>query len=152
MTIKVHLQILPHGNKEAIPCYQTKGSAGIDLPAALDAPVVLNPGTWQLIPTGLSIAIPQGYEGQIRSRSGLSFKHGIIVLNAPGTIDSDYRGEVKVVLMNMGSTPFTVEPNMRIAQLVFATYATATWDLKDDVSADTSTDRGQGGFGSTGTL
>lgn len=149
MNIKVALQVLDHGDKTMLPKYQTSGSAGIDLPAALDVPLVLQPGTWQLVPTGLACAIPQGYEGQIRSRSGLSFKHGVIVLNAPGTIDSDYRGEVKVILLNTGRTPFVIEPGMRIAQLVFSAYATATWDVVDDVST-AATARGTGGFGSTG--
>lgn len=149
MDIKVVLQVLDHGDRTALPKYQTSGSAGLDLPAALNAPLVLQPGTWQLVPTGIACAIPPGYEGQIRSRSGLSFKHGVIVLNAPGTIDSDYRGELKVILLNAGKTPFVIEPGMRIAQLVFAAYATATWDVVDDVSA-AATDRGTAGFGSTG--
>ena len=146
--IKIPISVLPHGDADSLPTYGTTGSAGLDLPAALSSALTINPGEWLLIPTGLSCAIPKGYEGQIRSRSGLSYKHGVIVLNAPATIDSDYRGEIKVILMNMSKEPFTVDPKMRIAQMVFASYAQADWKLVETLEDQTS--RGTGGFGSTG--
>lgn len=147
--IKVPVHVLPLGNKENLPKYETAGSAGLDLSAAIDAPLVLEPGARLLVPTGISCAIPKGYEGQIRSRSGLSWKHGVIVLNAPGTIDSDYRGEIKVMLMNLGQETFEITPSMRIAQIVFAPYATASWQEVSSLEEST-TERGAGGFGSTG--
>ncbi|MBX3248710.1 MAG: dUTP diphosphatase [Myxococcales bacterium] len=130
-----------------LPRFATEGAAGMDLAACLDAPIELRPGRWAAIPTGLALAIPPGHEGQVRPRSGLAFKHGVTVLNAPGTLDADYRGEVKVLLINHGDEPFLVEPGMRIAQLVLAAYVVPT--LREASSLDAST-RGGGGFGSTG--
>lgn len=129
------------------PVYQSLEAAGMDLPAAVGEEVVIRPGHRQLIPTGWAFAIPPGYEGQVRPRSGLALRHGVTVLNTPGTIDADYRGEVKVVLVNFGEDPFTVRPGDRIAQLIIAPIAKAT--LRIAVSLD-PTDRGAGGYGSTG--
>lgn len=129
------------------PRYQTPGSAGMDLHAALEAPVTIAPRGRAKIPTGLAFAIPAGFEGQVRPRSGLAWKHGLTVLNAPGTIDSDFRGEVAVVLVNLGEEPVTIAPLDRIAQIVFARHETAV--LKP-VSALEETHRGAGGYGSTG--
>ena len=125
-----------------------KEAAGIDLYAAVDGEMVIQPGEWQLVPTGIAIALPQGYEAQIRPRSGLAFKHGITILNAPGTIDSDYRGEIKAMLMNFGKEPFTIERGMRIAQMVMATVIHAELTLREELPESI---RGEGGFGSTGT-
>ena len=130
-----------------LPHYQTSGAAGMDLRAALSAPLVLAPGARAKLPTGLAFAIPAKFEGQVRPRSGLAAKHGVTVLNSPGTIDSDYRGEVQVVLVNHGSEPFTVEPLDRIAQLVIARVVRA--ELAVVPSLD-ETARGDGGYGSTG--
>ncbi len=129
------------------PSYQTEGAAGMDLPAAIAEPVILAPGRRELIPTGWAFAIPAGFEGQVRPRSGLALKHGVTVLNAPGTIDSDYRGEVKVVLINLGSADFLVHPGDRIAQLVIAPVVRA--GLEVVASLDTTV-RADGGYGSTG--
>jgi dUTP pyrophosphatase len=131
-----------------VPGYQTPLSAGMDLSACLDGPVVLEPGDITLIPCGFAMAIPEGFEAQVRPRSGLAVKFGISMPNTPGTIDADYRGEVKVPLVNLGRSPFTVEPGMRIAQMVIARVARADVVEVDELDA---TDRGQGGFGSTGT-
>jgi dUTP pyrophosphatase len=130
-----------------LPRYQTEGSAGMDLHAALDAPVTIAPGARAMIATGLAFAIPSGWEGQVRPRSGLASRHGVTVLNAPGTIDSDYRGDVGVVLVNHGQEPFVVKPGERIAQIVFAPYARAS--LVEVTELD-DTARGAGGYGSTG--
>lgn len=130
-----------------LPRYQTEAAAGADLSAALEAPMVLGPGERALVPTGLAIALPPGTEGQVRPRSGLAAKHGVTVLNAPGTIDADYRGEVKVLLVNLGREPYVIEPGARIAQLVIARCARAAFDWSGDLAA---TSRGAGGFGSTG--
>lgn len=130
-----------------LPTYQTAFSAGMDLRAALDEPAVLAAGERLLIATGLAVAIPDGYEGQVRARSGLALRHGVTVLNSPGTIDSDYRGELKVLLINHGSEPFVVNPMDRIAQLVVAPVARARLVLQRELSW---TERGQGGYGSTG--
>lgn len=130
-----------------LPSYATPGSAGMDLHAALERPVVLAPGERRLIPTGLRIAIPEGYEAQVRPRSGLALRQGIGMVNAPGTIDSDYRGEVGVLLINHGSEPVTLEPLERVGQLVFAPVTRAEWQL---VEALDETERGEGGYGSTG--
>lgn len=131
-----------------IPAYQSAGAAAMDLHAALDRPVTLEPGSVHLIPCGFAIAIPDGFEGQVRPRSGLASRHGVTVLNAPGTIDSDYRGEVKVILINHGREPFTVTAGMRIAQLIVAPVSRVEWDTVDELPA---THRGAGGFGHTGT-
>lgn len=138
---------LPGGEGLPLPAYQTAGSAGMDLHAAVEADWSIAPGTRQFLPCGFALAIPPGYEGQVRSRSGLALKHGIAVLNSPGTIDSDYRGEVKVLLVNLGKKKVTLEPLDRIAQLVIAPVATAQLVLVTDLEA---TVRGRGGYGSTG--
>ncbi len=140
---------LPHSDGLALPAYETDGAAGMDLRAAVpeDRPLLLLPGRRALVPTGLVLEIPQGFEGQIRPRSGLAFKHGITCLNTPGTIDWDYRGEVKVLLANLGDDEFTIERGMRIAQLVIAPVARA---VLEERRAASETSRGSGGFGSTG--
>ena len=132
---------------QPLPAYATPLSAGVDLRAALDAPVELAPLGRALVPTGLYMQIPAGYEGQVRPRSGLAAKKGITVLNTPGTIDADYRGEIKVILVNLSDTPFTIEPGERIAQMVFARCEQAQFE---EVAALDETERGAGGFGSTG--
>lgn len=130
-----------------LPFYATKAAAGVDLKAVITAPVTLKPLERKIIGTGLKIALPEGYEAQVRPRSGLAAKHGISVLNAPGTIDADYRGEIGVILVNLSNDPFTVEPEERIAQLVLAKHEQIEWKLTAQL---TETDRGSGGFGSTG--
>lgn len=130
-----------------LPEYQTSGAAGADLHACLDEPVVIQPLERKLIPTGISMEIPEGYEVQIRARSGLSIKYGISIVNGIGTIDADYRGEFGVLLINFGQEPFTVEPDMRIAQIVVAKYDVAQWN---EVKTLDETSRGVGGFGSSG--
>ena len=149
MTVTIRFLRLPHGEGLATPAYETEGSAGMDVRAAVaeDAPVTLAPGGRALIPTGLKLAIPQGYEVQVRPRSGLALKHGVTCLNTPGTIDSDYRGEVGVILANLGLEPFTVRRGERVAQLVVAPVTQAV--LEEAGSLD-DTARGEGGFGSTG--
>ena len=139
---------LPHAADLPLPAYQSQGAAGFDLMAALDAEMILAPGEFSAIPTGLQMAIPEGWEGQVRPRSGLAFKAGITVLNSPGTIDCDYRGEVKVILINHGAAPFTITHGMRIAQMVIAPAMQAQIS---EASALDDTDRGASGFGSTGT-
>jgi dUTP pyrophosphatase len=149
--VRVQVQVtrLPHGADLPLPSYQSASASGLDLVAAVaaDAPVTIAPSRWAAIPTGLALALPSGTEGQVRPRSGLAAQHGVTVLNAPGTIDADYRGEVKVLLVNLGPDAFTVTRGMRIAQLVIASTARArlveTADLSD-------TQRGSSGFGSTG--
>jgi dUTP pyrophosphatase len=147
--VKVEVQQLPHGNGLALPAYQSAHAAGLDLLAAVpeDAPVMLAPGKHALIPTGLTIALPQGYEAQVRPRSGLAAKHGVTVLNSPGTVDADYRGEVCVLLINHGGQPFPIRRGERIAQMVIAQVARVELVPVASLSA---TDRGSGGFGSTG--
>ena len=130
-----------------LPEYSTALSAGMDLKAVLDAPVTLGPLERTMVPTGLFIALPQGYEAQVRPRSGLAAKFGITVLNTPGTIDADYRGEIKVILVNLSNTPFVINPGERIAQMVVARHEVVEWEQVDVLD---STQRGQGGFGSTG--
>ena len=146
----VAVTVLPHGEGLALPTHATPDSAGLDLRAAVPAgePVVLEPGAHALVPTGLQLALPDGTEGQVRPRSGLAFKHGVTVLNSPGTIDSGYRGEVGVLLVNHGRQPFVVERGERIAQLVVARYAPVRM-VRAEALAET--ERGAGGFGSTGT-
>jgi dUTP pyrophosphatase len=148
--ISLPVQRLDHAAGLDLPAHETDLSAGADLRAAVPEgePVVLAPGKRALVPTGLKIALPAGYEAQIRPRSGLAYKHGVTVLNSPGTIDADYRGEVKVLLINHGTEPFTIGRGTRIAQMVVARHATLTWQ-EQDALADTV--RGGGGFGSTGT-
>lgn len=130
-----------------LPAYQTVHSAAMDIAACLDQPVTLQPMERRVIPTGIAFVLPPGYEVQIRARSGLSLKHGITMANGIGTIDADYRGEVGVIAINLGTEPFTIEHGMRIAQMVVARYETADWQLVEELPA---TERGEGGFGSTG--
>jgi dUTP pyrophosphatase len=148
-TIRVEVRLLPHGDGLALPAYQTAHAAGLDLLAAVpeDTPLVLQPGRTALVPTGLTIALPEGFEAQVRPRSGLAAKHGVTVLNAPGTVDADYRGEVSVLLINHGDKAFTIRRGERIAQLIIAAVVRA--DLVP-VTSLSSTMRGSGGFGSTG--
>ena len=145
----VRVERLPHAESLALPAYETAGSAGMDLRAAVAEfePVVLAPGERKLIPTGLKIALEPGYEAQVRPRSGLALKHGVTCLNSPGTIDSDYRGEVGVILINHGQVAFEIQRGERIAQMVIAPYAQA---VMAEVEALDETARGAGGFGSTG--
>lgn len=145
--VKVALQRLPHGSDLPLPAYETAGAAGLDLRAAITETLVLAPGERALVPTGLAMQLPEGFEGQVRPRSGLAVRHGVTVLNAPGTVDSDYRGEIKVPLINHGHEPFSIARGDRIAQLVIApvTHAELT-----EVAALDPTGRGVGGFGSTG--
>jgi dUTP pyrophosphatase len=145
----LHLIRLPHGEGLDLPAYETKGAAGMDLRAAVEeaSPLTIGPGKRALVPTGLIFEIPDGYEGQIRPRSGLAFKHGITCLNTPGTIDSDYRGEVKVLLVNLGDEAFEISRGMRIAQMVVAP---ALQVRVVEIAEGTQTQRGAGGFGSTG--
>lgn len=140
---------LPHGEGLELPAYQTRGAAGMDLCAAVDddAPLTILPGKRDLVPTGFIFEVPEGYEAQIRPRSGLAFKHGVTCLNSPGTIDSDYRGEVKVLLINLGEEPFEITRGMRIAQMVVAPSIQVRIFETTEVS---ETKRGAGGFGSTG--
>ena len=138
---------LPHNLDLPLPSYETSGSAGMDLPAAIEETIVLQSLERTAIPTGLQIAIPDGFEGQVRPRSGLAFRHGLTVTNAPGTIDSDYRGELKVLLVNLGREPVTIERGMRIGQLVIAPVVQAA---VSEVATLDETERGTGGFGSTG--
>jgi dUTP pyrophosphatase len=146
---QLRLRRLPHGAGLPLPAYQSAHAAGLDLAAAVpaDAPVTLAPGARGLIPTGFAIALPEGFEAQVRPRSGLAAHHGVTVLNTPGTIDADYRGEIQVILINLGAEPFVVTRSLRIAQLIIAPVVRATL-----VEADTLDDtaRGGGGFGSTG--
>ena len=146
-SVKVKLVPMEHAVGLPLPKYETSLSAGMDLSAALEEALELGPGDRILVPTGLSIALPPGYEAQVRPRSGLAIKHGVTVLNAPGTIDADYRGEVKVALINLGQEPFTVERGMRIAQMVVEKHEHIEWEVVKDLE---STERGEGGFGSTG--
>ena len=145
--VKVAVQRLPHGADLPLPAYATAQSAGLDLMAAIDAEIVLSPGARQLIPTGLAIALPAGFEAQVRPRSGLALKHGVTVLNSPGTIDADYRGEVKVLLINHGAEPFTLKRGDRIAQMVVAPVTRIAWTVASQLD---ETARGAGGYGSTG--
>jgi dUTP pyrophosphatase len=149
MDLPIEIVRLPHGRDLPLPAYATGGAAGLDLRAASpeDAPVTLAPGARALIPTGLALAVPEGWEAQVRPRSGLAVKHGVTCLNTPGTIDSDYRGEVHALLINLGPEPFVVRRGERIAQLVIARHERAVWREVDRLG---ETDRGAGGFGSTG--
>ena len=140
---------LPHAADLPLPAYQTDGAAGLDLLAALppNTSLVIEPGARDIVPTGLCLALPIGWEAQVRPRSGLALNHGVTVLNAPGTVDSDYRGEIRVVLINHGREPFVIRRGTRIAQLVLARYERIAWAGIDSLDA---TARGEGGFGSTG--
>ncbi|MGC8763045.1 MAG: dUTP diphosphatase [Acidobacteriota bacterium] len=147
MSVPVKVRRLPHGRGLPLPAPATAGAAGLDLSAAVEAPLVLGPGERALVPTGFVWEIPPGYEGQVRPRSGLAVRHGLTVLNAPGTVDADYRGEVRVVLCNLGREPFVVERGARIAQMVVAPVTPAAVEESEDL---TETARGEGGFGHTG--
>jgi dUTP pyrophosphatase len=145
--VKVAVRRLPGTEDLPLPEYATPGAAGVDLRAAVDEETTLPPGGWCVVPTGIAIALPEGYEGQVRPRSGLALKHGVTLLNTPGTVDADYRGEVKVILINLGKEPFTVRRGDRIAQLVVQPVARIVWR---ETSSLEETDRGDGGFGHTG--
>jgi dUTP pyrophosphatase len=138
---------LPHAADMELPSYATAHAAGLDLMAALKEPLTIEPGKRAMIPTGIAIALPVGFEAQVRPRSGLAAKHGITILNSPGTIDSDYRGEIKAILINLGDAAFVVEPNARIAQLIVAPVIQIRWETAESLP---ETVRGEGGFGSTG--
>ncbi len=150
MSIVVKIKSLPHGAGLQLPAYHSNQAAGADLQAGVPqgAPLSLAPGAFTLVPTGFAMALPAGYEAQIRPRSGLAFKHGVTVLNAPGTIDADYRGEVKVLLINHGPQSFDITRGMRVAQMVIAPVTTAQFSSVTELD---ESDRGTGGFGSTGT-
>ena len=147
--VPVQVRLIPHAADLPLPKYETADAAGCDLLAALpaDAPVSLAPGERALIPCGIAIALPPGYEAQVRPRSGLALRHGISLVNAPGTIDADYRGEIGCILINLGAAAFTVERGLRIAQMVIAPVTRAVWQ---EVAGLDETERGAGGFGSTG--
>ena len=145
--VEIAVQRLHHGRDLPLPAYETGGSAGMDLYAAVDEPVTLAPGARALVPTGLAIALPPGFEAQVRPRSGLALKQGVTLLNTPGTIDSDYRGEIGVILVNLGDANVEIIRGMRIAQMVIAPVSQASWR---EVDALDETARGAGGFGSTG--
>jgi dUTP pyrophosphatase len=145
VSIVVRIKRLPHGEGLPLPAYATSGAAGMDVVSAED--VTLAPGARHAVATGLTLAIPNGYEVQVRPRSGLALKHGITVPNTPGTIDSDYRGELKVILINHGAEPFVIQRGDRVAQMVLAPVVQAAWDEVAELDA---TERGEGGFGSTG--
>ena len=148
--LNVRVLRLDHSDDLPLPAYQSAGAAGLDLLAAIpaDAAIVLQPNARELIPTGLAIELPQGFEAQVRPRSGLALKHGITVLNSPGTIDCDYRGEIKVLLINLGESPFAIARGERIAQMIVAPVMRLQWD---EVTALGDSERGTGGYGSTGT-
>lgn len=147
MRVPVRVQRLPHGKGLPLPSYETSGAAGMDLAAAIAEPLRIAPGETVRVPTGLAVAIPPGYEGQIRPRSGLASGSSLLIPNSPGTIDSDYRGEIQVLLRNAGASPFVVEPGMRIAQFVIAPVVRAEWVETESLPP---TERGAGGFGHTG--
>lgn len=149
--VSVPVTRLPHGADLPLPDYATPDSAGMDLLAAVEETLSLAPGERGLVPTGLTIALPAGYEAQVRPRSGLALKHGVTVLNSPGTVDADYRGEVKVILANLGSERFSITRGMRVAQLVVAPVTQAGWQEVASVAELPESERGAGGFGSTGT-
>jgi len=147
MPLSVPVRRLANGRDLPLPAYESGAAAGMDLLAAVDADLVLEPGARALVPTGIQVALPEGFDGQVRPRSGLALRHGVTVLNTPGTIDADYRGEIGVVLVNLGHASFTVTRGMRIAQLVVAPVAKVGWQ---EVEALPESGRGDGGFGSTG--
>ncbi len=148
MQIEVEVRLEPDCQDLGLPQYMSTGASGLDLKAAVTEPVTIKPGQWQLVPTGLSLAIPPGFEGQIRPRSGLALRYGITCLNTPGTIDADYRGPIGIILINLGNQDFIVSRGDRVAQIIFTQVTQAKLVL---VSALTSTQRGSGGFGHTGT-
>lgn len=145
--LTVHIKRLSNGYNVPLPAYQSEHAAGMDVHAALEYPVTVKSGEIHVIPCGFAIAVPVGYEAQIRPRSGLASKHGISIPNSPGTIDADYRGEVRIPLVNHGRDPFTIDPGMRIAQMLIKPVPHVTWREVDDLP---DTDRGEGGFGHTG--
>ncbi len=145
--LSVRIKRLAHAEDLPLPATATAQSAGCDLSAAIEDELVLAPGQRELVPTGFAIAVPEGYEAQVRPRSGLALRHGVVVPNAPGTIDADYRGEVQVILMNLGAEPFRIQRGDRIAQLVVAPVMSVSWDEVDSLD---ETERGSGGFGHTG--
>ena len=147
VSIVVPLTVLPHGEGLALPAYATEGSAGCDLRAAIEADLTITPGGRALVPTGVALAIPPGFEGQVRMRSGLAHDRGLALLNAPGTVDSDYRGELRVIVANLGSEPVTIRRGDRIAQVVFAPVARAEFEVVSELPKSA---RDTGGFGSTG--
>lgn len=147
MQVKVRVKVLPHGDAGWFPQYMTEGAAGADLRAAIGAPVSIKPLQRAVIPTGLAISLPPGFEGQVRPRSGLAAKNGVTMLNTPGTIDSDYRGEVQVILINLGDEDFVLNRGDRVAQLVIAPAARAEFEMAEELE---DTRRGPGGFGHTG--
>ena len=148
-TVDVDIKRLSHGTGLPLPSYQSVDAAGMDLRAALETSLTLAPGERALVPTGFAMALPRGFEAQVRPRSGLAAKHGVTVLNTPGTIDADYRGEVKIILANLGSDPFEIERGERIAQMVITPVTQAALN---EVKTLPETDRGEGSFGSTGTV
>ncbi len=145
--ISVRVKRLPHGEGIEAPGYMSQGASGMDLRAAVSEPVLLEPGKRKLIPTGVAVSMPAGYEAQVRPRSGLAIKHGITCLNSPGTIDSDYRGEINIILINLGEESFLIERGMRIAQIIFSEVTQAQLEFEVELDA---TVRGSGGFGHTG--
>lgn len=145
--MKLCVQRLAHASELPLPAYATSGSAGLDLLAAISADIELKPGARAAVPTGIAIALPEGYEAQIRPRSGLALNHGITLLNAPGTVDSDYRGEIKVIVINLGQAEFRITRGMKIAQMIVARHEEIEFIETDDLP---STNRASGGFGSTG--
>jgi dUTP pyrophosphatase len=148
--ISVPLVVFPHGEGLPLPQYATSESAGVDLMAAITSSFLLKPFERKLIPTGISIALPTGYEAQIRPRSGLALKHGLTVLNSPGTIDADYRGEIQVILINLGQEDFLIERGLRIAQLILSPFSNICWTQLEQHDHVESNNRQGGGFGSTG--
>ena len=145
--VPLNMELLPSYEGLPLPAYQTEGAAGFDFLAAVEESMEINPGEWVMVPTGLKFAVPQGCELQVRPRSGLAAKHGVTVLNTPGTIDSDYRGEIKIILINLGKETFVVERGMRIAQGILAPYYKGDFSVVDALD---ETERGAGGFGHTG--
>ncbi len=150
MPVRVAVTKLPGADDVPLPAYASEGAAGLDLRAVVEKELLLPPGDRALVPTGLAIAVPPGYEAQVRPRSGLALRHGIVLPNSPGTIDSDYRGELQVIVCNTGAEPFAIQRGDRIAQLVLAPVARLEWDQVDDVDELPGSERGRGGFGSTG--
>ena len=146
-SIKVYIKKISSKSDFKLPNYETKGAAGMDLSADIESEVILKPLERSLIPTGIAISLPKDLEAQIRPRSGLAIKHGITLLNTPGTIDSDYRGEIKVILVNLSNDNYTIKPQDRIAQIVFSRFVTGEFDIVENLD---ETDRGKSGFGSTG--
>ena len=146
-TVTVRIQRLPHAGDLPLPTYETPGAAGMDVRAAVDKPMTLAPGAIALVPTGFAIEVPAGFEMQVRPRSGLAAKHGITLPNSPATIDSDYRGEIRVIMQNLGAEPFVIERGARIAQMVLQRVPRVAWEETGELSA---TSRGAGGFGHTG--